>query len=107
MNKAQGNKPPLVLVDGSSYLFRAFHALPPLVSSRGQHTGAVKGVINMIRALLKAYPNAPSEVVVRDGPDYGVRRVGHEGAFRKGLEPLWQEILDWFDAGVTKTGAGA
>lgn len=58
-------------------------------------------------ALLKAYPNAPSEVVVRDGPDYGVRRVGHEGAFRKGLEPLWQEILDWFDAGVTKTGAGA
>jgi predicted alpha/beta hydrolase len=45
--------------------------------------------------------------VVRDGPDYGVRRVGHEGAFRKGLEPLWQEILDWFDAGVTKTGAGA
>ena len=44
----------LVLVDGSSYLFRAFHALPPLVTSRGQPTGAVKGVINMIRALMKA-----------------------------------------------------
>ena len=63
MNKAQGNKPPLVLVDGSSYLFRAFHALPPLVSSRGQHTGAVKGVINMIRALLKAYPDSPLAIV--------------------------------------------
>mgnify|MGYP001160890526 FL=1 len=44
----------LVLVDGSSYLYRAFHALPPLVTSRGQPTGAVKGVINMIRALMKA-----------------------------------------------------
>ena len=44
----------LVLVDGSSYLFRAFHALPPLVTSQGQPTGAVKGVINMIRALMKA-----------------------------------------------------
>ena len=43
----------LVLVDGSSYLYRAFHALPPLVTSRGQPTGAVKGVINMIRALMK------------------------------------------------------
>ena len=44
----------LVLVDGSSYLYRAFHALPPLVTSRGQPTGAVKGVINMIRALMKS-----------------------------------------------------
>ena len=43
----------LILVDGSSYLFRAFHALPPLINSKGQSTGAVKGVINMIRALLK------------------------------------------------------
>ena len=40
-------------MDGSSYLFRAFHALPPLINSKGQSTGAVKGVINMIRALLK------------------------------------------------------
>ena len=58
-------------------------------------------------ALLKAYSNAPSEIVVRRAGDYGARRVGHEGAFRKGLEPLWQEILDWFDAGVSKAAPGA
>jgi len=45
--------------------------------------------------------------VVRRSQDYGARRIGHEGAFRKGLEPLWQEILDWFDAGVSKAGPGA
>jgi len=53
----------LVLVDGSSYLFRAFHALPPLVSSRGQPTGAVKGVINMIRALLKSHGDSHIGIV--------------------------------------------
>ena len=53
----------LVLVDGSSYLFRAFHALPPLVSSRGQPTGAVKGVINMIRALIKAHGDANIAII--------------------------------------------
>ena len=51
---------PLILVDGSSYLFRAFHALPPLVNSRGAPTGAVKGVINMIRSLIKATRKAGS-----------------------------------------------
>lgn len=53
----------LVLVDGSSYLFRAFHALPPLVNSRRRPTGAVKGVINMIRALLKAHPDRDTAIV--------------------------------------------
>ena len=43
---------PLILVDGSSYLYRAFHALPPLTNSRGEPTGAVYGVINMLRKLL-------------------------------------------------------
>lgn len=46
---------PLILVDGSSYLYRAFHALPPLTNSHGQATGAVYGVINMLRRLLKDY----------------------------------------------------
>ncbi|MFM1895646.1 MAG: hypothetical protein RLZZ385_720 [Pseudomonadota bacterium] len=63
MNRTIKQAPPLVLVDGSSYLFRAFHALPPLVTSRGQPTGAVKGVINMIRALMKAYPDSPLAIV--------------------------------------------
>jgi len=48
-------QPPLILVDGSSYLFRAFHALPPLESSRGQPTGAIYGVINMLKKLLDEY----------------------------------------------------
>ena len=53
----------LILVDGSSYLFRAFHALPPLITSRHQHTGAIKGVINMIRSLVKTYPDSRIAVV--------------------------------------------
>jgi len=54
---------PLVLVDGSSYLYRAFHALPPLNNSAGQPTGAVKGVISMLRRLQKDYPGSPVAVV--------------------------------------------
>lgn len=53
---------PLILVDGSSYFFRAFHALPPLTNSKGQPTGAVYGVVNMIKRLSKDYPD--SEIVV-------------------------------------------
>ncbi len=49
------DKPLLVLVDGSSYLYRAFHALPNLSTSQGQSTGAVYGVINMVRRLLADY----------------------------------------------------
>jgi len=54
---------PLILVDGSSYLYRAFHALPPLTNSKGKPTGAVKGVINMIRRLQKDYPESTVVVV--------------------------------------------
>ena len=54
---------PLVLVDGSSYLYRAFHALPPLTTSKGQPTGAVKGVLNMLKSLRKQYPKSPFAVV--------------------------------------------
>jgi len=46
---------PLILVDGSSYLFRAFHALPPLTNSKGQPTGAIYGVINMLKKLISDY----------------------------------------------------
>lgn len=53
MSTVSNSDSPLVLVDGSSYLFRAYHALPPLETSKGQQTGAVKGVINMLRRLLK------------------------------------------------------
>ena len=52
------DKQKVILVDGSSYLFRAFHALPPLTNSKGNPTGAIKGVINMIRSLITNYPGA-------------------------------------------------
>lgn len=51
MNKSK----PLILVDGSSYLYRAFHAMPSLSNSKGEPTGAIYGVINMVRRLLKDY----------------------------------------------------
>lgn len=53
---------PLILIDGSSYFFRAFHALPPLTNSKGQPTGAVYGVVNMIKKLIKDYQ--PEELAV-------------------------------------------
>ncbi|MDX1588555.1 MAG: DNA polymerase I [Oleiphilaceae bacterium] len=59
----QSSPPPVVLVDGSSYLFRAYHALPPLATAKGQPTGAVKGVISMIRRLYQDYPGSPIAVV--------------------------------------------
>ncbi|MDR3503993.1 MAG: DNA polymerase I [Legionella sp.] len=55
-------KAPLILIDGSSYFFRAFHALPPLTNSKGQPTGAVYGVANMIKKLIKDYQ--PEELAV-------------------------------------------
>lgn len=48
--------------------------------------------------MLAVYPNAETELIVRTPADYGVSRIAHEGAFRKGLEPLWDEILDWLVA---------
>ena len=57
----------LVLIDGSSYLYRAFHALPPLTNSRGEPTGAVLGVLNMLQKLLKE-ENPELVAVVFDAP---------------------------------------
>jgi DNA polymerase-1 len=58
--------PRLVLIDGSSYLYRAFHALPPLTNSAGEPTGALFGVVNMLRATLNAKPNYAA--FVQDAP---------------------------------------
>ena len=58
---------PLILVDGSSYLFRAYHALPPLTNSKGEATGAIVGVINMLRKMIADYQ--PRHIaVVFDAP---------------------------------------
>lgn len=49
------------------------------------------------RVVLDAYPNASHQMIHRTPSDYGRTRIGHDGAFRKGMEPLWQEILDGFE----------
>ena len=54
---------------------------------------------NTARDLLTVYPSAPSEISVHVPADFGARRIGHEGAFRKGMEPLWDRIFHWLDNG--------
>ncbi len=53
----------VILVDGSSYVYRAYHALPPLSTSTGQPTGAVRGVVTMVMRILQDHPNAPVGMV--------------------------------------------
>ena len=87
----------LVLIDGSSYLFRAYHALPQLVSSKGQPTGAVKGVISMIRKLMADYPESHIAVVFDAGgktfrneiyEDYKANRPAMPDELRSQIEPI-------------------
>ena len=88
---------PVVLVDGSSYLFRAYHALPPLTNKKGQPTGAIKGVINMLRSLRKDYTNA-NIIVIFDakGPtfrhamydQYKAQRPPMPDDLRQQIEPI-------------------
>ena len=58
------------LIDGSGYLFRAFHALPPLANRKGEPTGALFGVFNMLRTTLKARPDYLAFVVDAPGPTF-------------------------------------
>ena len=92
---------PIVLVDGSSYVYRAFHALPPLITSKGEATGAVKGVINMLRRLLKDYPDSPVAVVFdakgktfRDDiyPAYKANRPSMPDELREQIEPIHEIV---------------
>jgi len=53
----------IFVIDGSSYLYRAYHAMPPLSTSSGQPTGAVKGVTNMLMNLKKESDESPIVVV--------------------------------------------
>ncbi|EJL98716.1 DNA polymerase I [Pseudomonas sp. GM102] len=92
---------PLVLVDGSSYLYRAFHALPPLTTSKGLPTGAVKGVLNMLKSLRKQYPDSPFAVVFdakggtfRDEmfAEYKANRPSMPDDMRVQIEPLHASV---------------
>jgi len=91
------SNPPIVLVDGSSYVFRAFHALPMLTTSEGHNTGAVRGVISMLRRLVADYPDSPVAVVFdakgktfRNDmfPDYKANRPPMPDELREQIEPI-------------------
>jgi DNA polymerase-1 len=92
---------PFILVDGSSYLFRAFHALPPLTNSKGEPTGAIVGVINMLRRLIDDYqPEHMAVVFDAPGgsfrnqlyPDYKANRPPMPEELRQQIEPLHQIV---------------
>ena len=91
----------LILVDGSGYLYRAFHALPPLTNSRGEPTGAVLGVLNMLNKMLKE--EAPDRIaVVFDAPgrtfrddlfdQYKAHRTPMPDDLRAQVQPLYDVV---------------
>ncbi len=95
------NRPDLVLVDGSSYLYRAFNALPPFTNSRGEPTGAVFGVLNMLNKFLKDYD--PGRIaVVFDAPgktfrdelfaEYKAHRPPMPDDLRAQIQPLFEAV---------------
>jgi len=91
----------LILVDGSSYLFRAYHALPALTNSKGLNTGAAKGVIGMIRKLMADYAD-DQVVVVFDAkgptfrndiyPEYKANRPPMPDELREQIDPIHSAI---------------
>ena len=90
----------LVLIDGSSYLYRAFHALPPLSNAAGEPTGALFGVVNMLRAHLKEQPEYIAFVVDAPGktfrdamyPDYKANRAPMPDDLRAQVEPMMEIV---------------
>ncbi|NEX64275.1 DNA polymerase I [Noviherbaspirillum galbum] len=91
----------LLLVDGSSYLYRAFHAMPDLRNAEGQPTGAIYGIINMLRRLRSDYPAAYIACVFdakgktfRDDiyPDYKGHRPPMPDDLRKQVEPIHEAV---------------
>ena len=96
----------LLLVDGSSYLYRAFHAMPDLRNSKNEPTGAIQGVLNMLRRLHKDYPSDYSACIFdakgktfRDDiyPQYKANRASMPDDLRPQIEPLFEAIkaLGW------------
>ena len=90
------SRPRLVLIDGSSYLYRAFHALPPLTNAAGEPTGALFGVVNMLRATLKDKPDYAAFVLDAPGPtfrddlyaEYKANRAPMPDDLRAQVEPM-------------------
>lgn len=83
---------PFILVDGSSYLFRAYHALPPLTNSRGEATGAIVGVVNMLRKLISEYQPTHMAVVF-DAPGGSFRNQMYE-QYKANRPPMPDELRE-------------
>ncbi len=86
------NPKPFILVDGSSYLFRAYHALPPLTNSQGEPTGAIVGVLNMLRRLLDQY-QPEYMAVVFDAPGGSFRNQIYS-AYKANRPPMPDELRE-------------
>jgi len=91
--------PPILLVDGSAYLYRAFYALPELTTSKGQPTAVVKGVSSMLQRLRHDYPDSPMAVIFDAKgktfrseiyPEYKAHRPPMPDGLRAQIEPLHQ-----------------
>ncbi len=90
MSSISAQQKPIILVDGSSYLFRAFHAMPPLTNSTGMPTGAIKGVINMLRSLENQYTGSDIFVVFdAKGPTF---RHEQYPAYKANRPPMPDEL---------------
>jgi len=94
MSKTEAPQP-LVLVDGSSYLYRAFHALPPLTNSSGQATGAIKGVVSMLRRLCQDYPTS-TVTVIFDAKGKTFRDKLY-GEYKANRPPMPEELREQVD----------
>ena len=81
--------PKLILIDGSSYLYRAFHALPPLSNAHGEPTGALFGVVNMLRATLNAKPDYLAFVSDAPGPTF---RDALYGQYKANRPPMPDDL---------------
>ena len=90
------SRPTLILIDGSGYLYRAFHALPPLTNRHGEPTGALFGVFNMVRSTLKTKPEHIAFVADASGPtfrdalyaQYKAQRAPMPDELRAQVEPM-------------------
>ncbi|MDN5863054.1 MAG: DNA polymerase I, partial [Salinisphaera sp.] len=87
-------KQPLILVDGSSWLFRAFHALPPLTNRAGEPTGAIYGMTSMLRKLLREYADE-CVAVVFDPPGKTFRHALYAD-YKANRPPVPAELVTQF-----------
>ena len=80
-------RPDLILIDGTSYIYRAFHALPPLTTSSGKPTGATRGFASMLRKLIEKYP----------GTKHGFAFPSRHSYKEEATKTHWKRLFNLFD----------